>query len=313
VRALPTSTDNPLWADVDRLIQRLPVAVLHQQRLRAMRQYVVEQQTAQRLVLPVLSSAAVIDHIRRTTEAPLMLLKGLQIGGLYPQPWMRDTGDIDLLTTVPEDVFAQLVSAGYEPRFLAAIKRHHQLPPLTAPGFGVTVEIHRRPNTGSFGTVIPVADCFADAVASRCGVDGVLAPSAEHEFLFHLAHSWADRPLGRLRDLIDLELLSVAVGGSDTAYALAKAHGLSRVWRLTTEAQGWAIHGKKPTAAAGRIGKHLLEDFNPSKDVFRRAVAPLWADSFAFAARIAGSEALRSIAGNPGESPVQKIGRVFKR
>jgi Uncharacterised nucleotidyltransferase len=311
VRTLPTSDSSELWADVQRLTLKLPSTVARHQRLATMSNYLVTGINAQSLTFPVLTSVAVLEQVRRSSSVPLMLLKGLQIGALYPEPWMRDTGDIDILTTDPERLFSDLVGVGFVPREIEANRRHHQLPPLSDPTFGVVVEVHRRPNTGAFGPVVSVEECFAQAVPSRTEIDGLLGPSTEHEFVLHLAHSWADRPLGRLRDLIDLELLSTSLGGTESVRRATRRYKLFRVWELTAEAQSWAVHGNRPTKRVARRGKHLEQVFNPGSDVIRRLASPFWSDSVTLGIQVAGRESARALSGNPGESVVRKIKRVF--
>jgi hypothetical protein len=195
---------------------------------------------------------------------------------------------------------------------MADNKRHHQLSPLVDPKYGVTVEIHRRPNTGSLGRFVTVEQCFADSVESSTGVTGVRAPSPEHHFIFHLAHAWADRPLGRIRDLIDLALLSAELGGPEIARSTSKRFGVSRVWDATVSAQQSILYGQDPKPMVYLLSHHMTSIFNPSKDVFRRFATPLWADSVSESGRIAYRELVRLTVGNPGESFLKKITRTFR-
>jgi Uncharacterised nucleotidyltransferase len=311
MKQLPSqSRQTELWKSVERLVRSQSEILAFHQRLSEMRSYAVNERDARQLMVPVLTSMAVLETVRRESNVPLVLLKGLQIGGLYPQAWMRDTGDLDILTTDPDQLFQDLQKAGFIASHAVSDVRHHQLPPLRDPIFGLSVEIHRRPNTGGFGNIITVEDCFADAVPSRVNMKGILAPSPNHEFVLHLAHSWADRPLGRVRDLIDLELLAQNVGGPAAALSLARQFKLKRVWSATVSAQDWVLRDTSPSMSARVMGRHLDREFKPSKDVFRRLLSPFCADSVSEAVRMASREMRRAFAGNPGETLFGKIKRT---
>ncbi len=303
-----TESDAVFWSKVEGFVRTLPPNVADQQRLYNIHRYLNGGATPRVLTANTLPALAVLHRIRRSTRHPLLLLKGLQVGSLYPQLWMRDLGDIDILTTAPDDVYRDLVGVGFEPRNIANIKTHHQLPPLWNHEFHLSVEVHRRPNTGQFPQFVTPEQVFAESTESRVEIEGIRGPSVEHEFSLHLAHSWSDRPIGRARDIIDLTLLAGALQ-RQTAAETARSYHLNRVWKATVQARSALLENEGASLVLRRATRHLTQPFDPRHDVYRRLASPLWADSPRHGFNLLRRELLRAANGNPGESVLHKFKR----
>ncbi len=175
----------------------------------------------------------VLARARAACDGPLMLIKGAETAAVYPDPLARPYVDVDLLTADAPAVQRALLAAGFRPLVLApSVDAHHHLAPLHLPGLPVRVEVHRRPNWLSGLRVPAVAELFEAARPSALDVPGVLAPAAEHHAVLLAVHAWAERPLGRLGRLIDVEAMSLGADAA-TLESVARAWGCMRLWRST--------------------------------------------------------------------------------
>ena len=310
-RHLPNVNFDPFWVNVENFVRSIPSEVAQQQRLSNQHQFLMADAAPRMLTAKVLSGLAVLQRMRQLTVHPLLLLKGLQVASLYPQMWMRDTGDVDILTTAPDDVYRDLVAGGFQPRNVAVIKTHHQLPPLWNQEFNVSVEVHRRPNTGQFARFVTPEEVFAQSTESRVQLDGIRGPSPEHDFALHLAHSWSDRPVGRARDLIDLTLLADALDHGN-ATEVARRYRLRRVWRASLQARDALLDHERPPLALQQVTRHLTQPYDSQHDVYRRLTSPLWADSPFQGFTILRRELARAANGNPGETVLHKFKRSIQ-
>jgi hypothetical protein len=261
VPAAPTPA--ALWAGVDRLVERAgPGAALslHRleplaaRRLRALGRAVPEELAeSQRLGAAFALAASVhLQRARAAVDGPLLVLKGPELGALYPDASLRIYRDLDLFA--PDAAAAQrsLVVAGFaevgDPEYYAEAPH---LRPLAWPGLPMELEVHERPNWPRWLEPPPVAELFADARPSAGGVDGLLAPSPERHALLVAAHAWMHGPLERARDLLDVGLLAAEADRAELD-RLARAWGIEKLWRATLAlVEGLFLDGRPPWAQRG--------------------------------------------------------------
>ena len=101
--------------------------------------------------MTALAASAVLRSVRAAYGGRLMLMKGPEVAARYPEPSTRAYRDIDLLADDPAGAQRALLAAGF-------VERERRPRPFGArsissrsshPEFGLTVEIHRRPNCPS--------------------------------------------------------------------------------------------------------------------------------------------------------------------
>jgi hypothetical protein len=281
-----------LWSGVDRLLDRAPstgdilahgVQLLAADRLRRLDQPVPDILALRELVAIEKAATApvILRAARDAFDGRLLVLKGPEIAARYPAAHLRPSRDLDLLADDAEAAQRALIAAGFRstgPYEDAYYDGLHHLRPLELPGHPVPhIEIHRRPGWLDWEEPPPAAELFALAEPSATGIEGLLAlPSWAHSVLV-AAHSWAERPLRRLLDLIDV----AAVLGSTRpeAGAVASAWSVPRLWTTTMGAidallydgpTPWSLRLWARDLPAAR-GRTVFEDH------LRRWLAPFWA------------------------------------
>ncbi len=84
------------------------------------------------------------------------------------------------------------------------------------------------------------------------------SPPAHHALVI-AAHSWAHRPLRRILDLVDVELLAAA-GSPQEVTRVASRWNLSRLWRTTADvADALIMGGGRPPLELRSWGRALVE------------------------------------------------------
>jgi hypothetical protein len=223
-------------------------------RLRALGRAVPEELAeSERLGAAFALAASVhLQRARAAVDGPLLVLKGPELGALYPDASLRIYRDLDLFA--PDAAAAQrsLVVAGFaevgDPEYYAEAPH---LRPLAWPGLPMELEVHERPNWPRWLEPPPVAELFADARPSAGGVDGLLAPSPERHALLVAAHAWMHGPLERARDLLDVGLLAAEADRAELD-RLARAWGIEKLWRATLAlVEGLFLDGRPPWAQRG--------------------------------------------------------------
>jgi Uncharacterised nucleotidyltransferase len=236
-----------IWDGVDRLIDRAPtladirshrIELLAVRRWRAQGRSIPEEladlervSAMHRLVVPRL-----LERVRAVYDGPMIVHKGPEVAAHYPDPTSRNYADVDLLVLDAEEAQRALLAAGFEeigdPALYLDI---HHLRPLRWPLLPLHVEIHSRPKWVEALRGPSTEELFAAAVPSTATIDGVLALPPAHHALVLAVHSWAHEPLRRLRDVIDIAAVADAAEPGEVA-ALARAWGVSQLWRATDEA-----------------------------------------------------------------------------
>jgi hypothetical protein len=204
--------------------------------------YVASQLEAQRLVA---STCLAID-------GPIVLLKGLDVAARYPESTLRRVRDVDALVSDADRVHDSLLTSGFRPIVEAGASWQphdyddlHELAPVECPGISMRLEVHRRPNWPSWGTPPPLDEILEAAVASTVAMDGVLAPSLEHQTLLVLAHSWSRQSFLQLCQLVDFAVL-VEHCDFDVVRRTARAWGLARLLDIGRHAVDSVLLSRRP-------------------------------------------------------------------
>lgn len=253
-----------LWERVESLVARAPsTSALRAHRLHLLaaafwqaegRAVPAElRQDRRRAAILAVTVVPLLERIRSVCDGPLVLMKGPEVACRYSQPEARPFRDLDLLVEDAPAAQRALTAAGFvELGDAHEYEQAQHLSPLVWPGLPLVVEIHRRPNQPGWLPAAPVHDIVATAVASATGVSGVLAPVPEAHALLLAAHAWAEAPLGRLLEPIDIAAI---IDGGDWA----KVEQIAADW-------GWT--------GLGRISRVVVEAlFGPDP----RPPLPLWA------------------------------------
>jgi hypothetical protein len=272
IARLPPS-DDAIWSGVDRLIDRAPsleslrvhrLHLLAAARWRAAGLTIPQPLARAEAAFAIRTSAAnrVLEAMRDSCDGPLLLLKGPAVSRLYPDPTRRPFADLDVLVEDPERTQRALVGAGFRPYAGHPDEYydgHHHLRPLLLDGLpGPFVEIHRRPHWVSFEDAPSAAELFSVATEEASGVEGYVALPPAHHALVIAAHAWAQRPLQRILDFVDVELLAAA-GSPQEVARVASRWNLSRLWRVTADAADALIMGARPPRELRTWGRALVE------------------------------------------------------
>jgi hypothetical protein len=292
MRRVATTAVDPLadlWHTVDRLIDRAPteadiashrLELLAARRWRATGRAVPEGFVQQERLAAVslITAPLLLERAREACSQPMIVLKGPEVASRYPDPALRGFHDVDLLVPDAKAAQAELLRAGFvevgEPELFVDI---HHLRPVIAEGLPLIIEIHSRPKWLEPLTPPPFAELFEAAEASSTGVDGVFALPPEHHAVLLAVHSWAHEPLRRLRDVVDISVMTAASSRGEMS-RLAGAWGVRRLWETTVavadgvvsgaplpwEARVWArnlAHVRERTVLENHL-QRLLSDFS---------------------------------------------------
>ena len=285
---------NPeLWAGVDRLIDRADSfdgLVAHGLFLLAARRW---RETGEEVpasfgmeeLQAMLKAHAAREILRRTRDAydgRIAILKGLEVATRYPDEALRPSVDLDLLVDDADEAQRAMIAAGFraigefDDSYFDGL---HHVRPLQLPEHpSITVEVHRWPSWVEWSSPPSADELLSRAGPSATGIDGILGIPAPHHALLVAAHSWAERPLRRILDLIDVLALAEGDARAEAA-ALARPWGLSRAWSATIEAaDAVLLDGPVPLSLRTWArdmrearGRTVLEDH------IRRWASPFWA------------------------------------
>jgi hypothetical protein len=281
-----------LWAGVDRLIDRTPSLEglrahgLHLLAMRRWREMGREIPPAARFeeLAAVHKAHDALEILRAASDAydgRLALMKGPEVAAHYPDPACRQISDLDILADDATRAQRALIKAGFEPTgdfgddYFDGL---HHLRPLVLPAHPVlVVEIHRRPNWVDWADPPDVTELLARAVPSSAGASGMLALPREQHAVVVAAHSWGERPLRRISDLLDVAALMDGAS-RETAGALASAWGISGLWNTTIAAADSLFLGARRPLSM-RVWARELEQVR-SRTVFedhiRRWLSTFW-------------------------------------
>jgi hypothetical protein len=150
-----------------------------------------------------------------------------------------------------------LIGAGFVECGDPADYEHAQhLCPLVWPGIPLFVELHRRPNSPGWLPRRTPDEIFDLAVPSATGIEGLLAPDPAAHALLLVAHSWAQAPLARLTDLIDVAAV-LDEEGRARAGDLSRRWGWEGMWRVALDAGDAVLRDSAWPASLSVWARHL--------------------------------------------------------
>lgn len=259
-----------LWTRVEELIGLAPtVQSLRAHRLQLMAARVwrsrgwtvppeleAEERQAGMIAMP---AHPLLSRARAAYGGKLMLMKGAEVAAHYRHPSDRFFCDLDLLADDAAAAQRALIEAGFvqcgDP---ATYEREQHLCPLVWSGIPLFIEVHRRPNSPAWLPAPPVDEILALSVPSATGVPRLLAPDPAVHALLLVAHSWAQAPLRRLADLIDVEAL-LDEDGQQRADDLARRWGWEGMWRVAARAGNAILRDGEWPASLSVWARHLTQ------------------------------------------------------
>jgi len=285
------SSTSDLWGRVDELVS--PARSLRD--LRAHRLQFLAADYWRRIGVPVpedllleernlalrqLAADVLLRKVRDAVTGTIVIFKGPEAAAHYPVPELRPFADIDLLVPKPEEAHRVLLSAGFVATgntedYYAGLQ-HVQ--PLRWPTLPLSVELHHYPNWVEWTAPPSAAQLFGDLVPARVGPPGVSALDPTKHALVLAVNSWADVPMRRALDLIDI---AAVLGSLDpaTVQPLADDWGVGRIWRTTTSAINHVLFGARRPASMRTWGRATasVTDVTVAEDHFRRLASVFWA------------------------------------
>ena len=266
----PTAFVGPLWDGVARVVDRM-------ERLDDLREHRLQLVAAARLrergrtvpseladearasTLAALAVPVLLTRMRAACSGPLVLFKGAEAALSYPTPTLRPYLDVDVLVPDAAAAEQELLAAGFTPvgEDRDYTNEHHRRP-LAHPDVPISVEVHAHPKWVRGLGDPPVELVFSRTVPSSMGVEGVAAPSPAMHAVLLAAHAWAERPLGRLGDILDVAALSARAPDGEAA-ALAHDVGIGRIWDATTAAARAVFLDGRRTWPLRTWARHLAE------------------------------------------------------
>lgn len=201
-------------------------------------------QAEQRARVLSLAAEGLLRRVRESCDVAMILIKGPEMAAYYPDWALRSFVDVDVLVIDAEETQRQLLAAGFrEVGDPALFMNIHHLRPLAWRSLPLSVEIHSRPKWPEGICSPSVSELMEHAVASATRIDGVLGlPPAPHAVVV-AAHGWAHYPLHRLKDLLDVAILSALVSHAEVE-DFSLRWGLERVWSSTTTVVEHLFHGR---------------------------------------------------------------------
>lgn len=220
---------NALSPSIQQWLASAPPSGLHSHRIDLLGS--VDSETARQQAFFHLQAKSMLTRVRGVIDGPMVVLKGIEVAQLYPEPWQRDFVDVDIVVDELLQADRRLRAAGFKPLHNAiSHPDYHQTAALILGDDPVTIELHRRPNSPRWNH-FPVEEVFAEALPSRTGVDGVLRPRDDHHAVIVAWHYWRDGA-NRGRGLIDVQLLREQ-SSNEAISLVAEQWGVGRIWEQT--------------------------------------------------------------------------------
>jgi hypothetical protein len=250
-----------------------------------------------------LAAEAVLADVRAAYDGAIILLKGPEVGALYPDPALRPYGDLDLLVANAGVAQKALVAAGFIPVGSRPRVGFHHAQPLQSPRFPLRVEIHLRPSWFHGAEAPRFEDVLDSARRAAIGPEGVLAPSSAYHALLIAAHAWTHEPLGRISHLLDTALMAAECDSGEIS-ALAARWEAARLWDATSAMVDWLFFFRNALPLRLRIPARKLgrvEERSVLESHVYRGLAPFWVLAPADAMRASRSGFVRVMRPAPGE------------
>lgn len=270
-----------LWSGVERVLDR---TASHPETLAAHGIHLLAARRWRLLGMPVppaieeaeirnsavaLLTPQVVALVRDACDGPVIVLKGIEVARLYPDPGARPCVDLDVLVAKPEQLRARLIRRGFEdlpdPVWLLDAHRlpdvdpfvgEHHVGPVRIARWPVPVEIHRRPSWPDRLPGPPLGELLEAKVPSQV-VEGVFTLAPAHHALVLVAHGWTHSPLAAIRQLIDVAAMVDEADEGDLA-ALARRWGLTRMLDATMFAADALFADAPPSWPLRSWARHLL-------------------------------------------------------
>jgi hypothetical protein len=278
-----------IWDTVDRFLERLDadaarahgLAPLVAERLRSRGGVVpdafIQEERAAKMAN--LIAPSVLARARAAYDGPMLLLKGPEVAALYPGQ-ARMIVDLDLLVADAPAAWEALLGSGFvqADRLKGVTPEFYHLNPIELPGVPLPIELHKSFRWPNGLRPPPNETLFGAAVPATVDVPGILAPAKAHHAVLLAGHAWAERPLERLRDLIDVALMAEGIDARDL-HQIASEWGWGRVWRTTRSTIEWLLEDARRPAAVRLWARHLSGFRAPSavELQLRRWLSPFWA------------------------------------
>jgi hypothetical protein len=303
------------WDRVEELVDRAPsVQALGRHRVHLVAARVLSERRwpvpaelraeQRRAAMLAVATRPLLERARAAYGGKLMLMKGAEVAAHYRHPSDRFFCDLDLLADDATSAQRALIKAGFVQCGDPATYEHpNHLCPLAWPGVPLFIELHRQPSSPDWLPRAPTEEILDLSVPSATGVEGLLAPHPAVHALLLVAHSWAEAPLRRLIDLIDV----AAVMGSEErtrADELARSWGWEGMWRVATSAGDAVLGDGELPASLSVWARHLLDarDRTVLENHLSRIAAPGSALPITRAHRALAS-AIRLTANRRGDEP----------
>ena len=194
----------------------------------------------------------------RGERGTAVLIKGPEVAHRYPDPALRSFRDVDVLVPDAPATQRQLLAAGFQETGDPRLYEGHPppAPDVLAWAAALVVEIHHSPKWVEHLDPPHATELIAAAVPRQTWPRGILTLPAAHHAVLLAAHSWAHRPLSRLRDLIDI---AVVASEAEPARDRGAWQGvaLGRVWTTTERALDRCSPAGPTPASIATLGAHL--------------------------------------------------------
>lgn len=285
------SPNTELWSRVDELVS--PTRKLND--LRAHHLQLLAANRWRRLGVPIpyellleergfaarrLAVDMMLRKVREAAPGPMLVFKGPETAAHYLDAGLRPFVDVDLLVPDPETTHRLLLEAGFvsfgnEQEYYDGL---HHVQPVRWSRLPLSLELHHHPNWIGWTSPPSSEELFEGAVAARVGPSGVLAFDPVKHALILAVNSWADVPLRRMLDLIDI---AAVLGEIDpvAVQRLADEWDVGHVWRTTASAMNYLLFGDQRPVSL-RIwarGTAAVRDDTVSENHIRRLASTFWA------------------------------------
>jgi len=231
-----------------------------------------EQRRAAALAM---AAPSLLRRIRDACDGSLLLMKGPEVAARYLDPGARYFGDLDLLAADPAAAQRALIAAGFrEIEYANGWKEQHHLCPLIHPSGPLVVEIHRTPKLPAWLPAPEPVELFTRSVPSTTGIDGLSAPDPATHALLLAGHSWANRPLGRLGDLLDIAAVLTETPRL-VVDVRARRWGWGNLWTATAAAIDALFAGERRPLSLRTWARYLgVVEFHLLRVIGAAAAAP---------------------------------------
>jgi hypothetical protein len=261
----------------------------------------------------ILVAEDLLRRVRAACDGPMLLIKGLEVALRYPDPVLRQFGDLDLLVPNTAAIQRTLVAAGFDevmdPALFIDI---HQERPLALAGSPLAIELHKWPKWPDFLQPPPLEELLAVAVESRSGVEGILRLPDAHHAVVVAAHAWTHGPLNHVRQLLDVAILAEGIPRNELQ-AIADQWGIGRIW-LTTIGCADSVFCDAPRTTAERVwARHLrlLRERTVAESHLEYYLSPFWAYPWLKAVQVSASILRARLRPAYGETWPEKGRRVL--